>query len=195
MGEMIKRIFGDIQTDLGNLEGDYRVAHLRADISQSILYMFIISVSTLLMLIVDAFVFNNNPHLLLLMVLFRIGYAIVTVATGIVIYRTTRVRNYDRWIFAWILFTIIFMLLISYTRPANYISAPFDVIIPFAIYLLSPLKIKQTFALALAFSLGALYVDFFYKSGVDHILLDIPDEPDGSGTCGYYSSGSPGGGR
>lgn len=172
MGEMIKRIFGDIQTDLGNLEGDYRVAHLRADISQSILYMFIISVSTLLMLIVDAFVFNNNPHLLLLMVLFRIGYAIVTVATGIVIYRTTRVRNYDRWIFAWILFTIIFMLLISYTRPANYISAPFDVIIPFAIYLLSPLKIKQTFALALAFSLGALYVDFFYKSGVDYILLD-----------------------
>ena len=64
------------------------------------------------------------------------------------------------------------MLLISYTRPANYISAPFDVIIPFAIYLLSPLKIKQTFALALAFSLGALYVDFFYKSGVDYILLD-----------------------
>jgi len=173
MSEIFARIFGDIRTDLGELEGDYRVAHLRADITQSILYMFIIGISNILMLGMDAFLFKDNPNLFMLMVLFRSGYVAVTIAIGIALRRTTRVRIYDRLTFAWILFTILFMLLINFTRPANYISASFDVIVPFAIYLLSPLKLKYTFALAASFSLGTLYIGFFYKIGVNPILLNV----------------------
>jgi len=173
MSEIFARIFGDIRTDLGELEGDYRVAHLRADITQSILYMFIIGISNILMLGMDAFLFKDNPNLFMLIVLFRSGYVAVTIAIGIALRRTTRVRIYDRLTFAWILFTILFMLLINFTRPANYISASFDVIVPFAIYLLSPLKLKYTFALAASFSLGTLYIGFFYKIGVNPILLNV----------------------
>ena len=173
MGELFRRIFGDIQTDLGNLEGDYRVAHLRADISQSILYMFIVGVSILLMLRVDTILFVDNPHLFLLMVLYRGVYLLITLMTGIILRRTTRVRNYDRLSFAWILFTVLFVLLFNFTRPANYLSTSFDVIVPFAIYLLSPLKLKYTFALAASFSLGTLYIDFFHKFGVEPILLNV----------------------
>ena len=169
----MKRIFGDIQTDLGNLEGDYRVAHLRADVTQSILYMFIIGVSNLFMLGVDAQLFKNNPNSFMLMVLFRSGYVVVTITIGILLRNTTRVRTYDRLTFAWVLFTIIFMLLINFTRPANYLSTSFDVIIPFAIYLLSPLRIKHTLILAFSFSLGTLYIDFFHKFGVDLITLNV----------------------
>ena len=173
LGAMLNRVFGSVQTDLGNLEGDYRVAHLRSDVSQSILYMFIISVSNLLMLGVDAVLATPIPGLFGFMVVYRVAYVAVTVAVGVAMYRTTRVRNYDRLVFLWIFFTIVFMLLVNFTRPASYISASFDVIIPFAIYLLSPLKLKHTFALAAGYSLGVMYVDYFHKFGVDPVLLDV----------------------
>ena len=173
MGNILKRIFGDTLTDLGNLEGDFRVAHLRADISQSILYMIIISVSSLLMLRVDAVLFEDNPRLFMLMVAYRVGFALITTVVGVVLHRLNRVRDYDRLLFGWILFTILFVLLVNFTRPANYISTSFDIIVPFAIYLLSSLKLKHTFALAAGFSLGTLYIDFFHKFGVDPILLNV----------------------
>ncbi len=173
LGEMFKRIFGDIQTDLGRLEGDYRVAHLRADISQSILYMSIICVSVLLMLWADALLFKNIPHLFWLMVIYRGGYVLVTVAIGMVMHKMRKVRSYDRLAFSWIFITIIFVLLINFTRPGNYISTSLDIIIPFAIYLLSPLKLKYTFLLAASFSLGTVYIVFFHKFGVDPVLLSV----------------------
>ena len=172
-GKLFNRIFGKIQTDLGNLEGDYRAAHLKADISQSILYMIIISLSILLMLRVDAVLFKDDPRLFTLMVLYRVGYVLVTAVVGVVLHRTGRVRNYDRLSLGWILFTILFILLVNLTRPANYLSTSFDVIIPFSIYLLSPLRLKNTFALAAIFSLGALYVDFFHKFGIDPVSLNV----------------------
>lgn len=173
MGELFRRIFGDVQTDLGDLEGDYRVAHLRADISQSILYMSIICISVLLMLRLDSFLFEDDLYLYRRMLMYRGGYVLVTVATGFVLRKTDKVRYYDRLSFGWILFTVLFMLLFNFTRPSNYISIPFDIIIPFAIYLFSPLKLKSTFLLAAAFSLGTLYVDYFHKFGVDPILLNV----------------------
>lgn len=172
-GNLLKRLFGDTLTDLGNMEGDYRVAHLKSDISQSILYMFIVGVSVLLMLRVDAILFDDNPRLFMLMALYRVGYILVTGAVGIVLYKTGRVKTYDHLALGWILFTILFVLLINFTRPANYISTSFDIIITFALYLLSPLKLKHTFALAAAFSLGTLYIDFFHKFGVEPVFLNI----------------------
>jgi len=173
LGEVFKRIFGDIQTDLGNLEGDYRVAHLRADISQSILYMTIIGISILLMLRVDAILFKDDPHLFVLMIWYRGVYVLITFATGLVLRQITKVRDYDRLTFGWMMFTVIFILLLNFTRPVNYLSTSFDIIVPFAIYLLSPLKLKHTFALAAGFSLGTMYVDFFHKSGVDPFVLNV----------------------
>lgn len=173
MGDLFKRMFGNFKTDLGNLEGDYRVAHLRSDISQSILYMTVIGISSFLLLPVDFTLFKGNPHLVLMMVLYHSGYVLVTAVTAVVLHRVTRVRNYDRIIFGWILFTIIFILLANFTRPKNYLSTSFDVIIPFAIYLLSPLKLKYTFPLTAGFSLGMLYVVFFHTSGIDPVLLNV----------------------
>jgi hypothetical protein len=53
------------------------------------------------------------------------------------------------------------------------LTASFDVIVPFAIYMLSPLKIKSTVALAWGFSVGTLYIDHFFKSGIDPITLQV----------------------
>ena len=173
MGELFKRIFGDTLTDLGNLEGDYRVSQLKNDISQTILYMFIVSFSMLAMLRVDAVLFDARRDLFVIMVIYRGAFVLVTVIFGFVLRGTTKVRNYDRLLFSWILMVVVFMILFNFTRPIDYLSTPFDIIVPFAIYILSPLKIKQTVALAVGFSIGTLYVDHFFKIGVDPMILTV----------------------
>ena len=170
---MLKKIFGDILLDLGNLEGDYRFSQLKSDISRSILHMVIVSVSVLGMLRMDGLLFRNYPELFNLMLVYRGGYLLVSILFGVVLYRTTKVRIYDRLIFGWILFTILFLVLFNFTRPSNYLTTSFDIIVPFAIYLLSPLRIQYTIGLAFSFSAGTLYVDHFFKSGVDPIVLSV----------------------
>jgi len=170
---MLKRLFGDTLTDLGNLEGDYRFSQLRSDISQGILYMLILSVGTLAMLWVDAILFKDQPGLFRLMIMYRAGYVAITILCGMILYRTTKVRVYDRLMFGWILLTVLFRVLLYYTRPANYLTAPFDIIFLFAIYLLSPLRVQYTISLAALFSVGTLYIDYFLRSGVDPIPLSV----------------------
>jgi len=171
--DLLKAVFGNLLTDLGNLEGDYRVSQLKNDITQSLVNMFIVCVSVLAMLRVDAILFHEEWNLFMYMVLYRLGYVLATVAFGYVLYKTDKVRSFDRLCFIWILFTIVFMLLFAFTRPSNYISSSFDIIIPFVIYILSPLKVKQTVMLAILYSVGTLYVYYFVKAGVDPVTLAV----------------------
>ena len=173
MKAFFKNILGDFRTNLGDAEGDYRFAQLKGDIRQNLLHMFLISLSALALLRVDALLFEDRPALFRLMVVYRVGYVLVTIVVGIILQRTTKVRVYDRLVFGWIFFTILFLILINFTRPANYLTASFDVIVPFAIYMLSPLRIFQTVALAIGFSAGTLYVDYFFKFGVDPVNLSV----------------------
>lgn len=168
---LFKVLLGDILTDLGNLEGDYRFSQLRNDITQSLLYMSIVSVSVLAMLRVDAMLFTGRQGLFMLMVIGRVFFVLVTVLFGIALYKTDKVRIYDRLTLTWISFTLTFMLLFNFTRPADYLSTSFDIIIPFVVYILSPLRVKQTIVLAIGYSLGTLYVYYFVKSGVSPITL------------------------
>jgi diguanylate cyclase (GGDEF)-like protein len=170
---LFKRIAGDFLISLGDAEGDFRVSQLKTDIRQSILHMSLVSISVLALLRVDAILFANRPDLFMKMVAYRIGYVLITLLFGVVLYRTEKVRHYDRLIFGWLFLTIVFLLLFNFTRPLNYLTTSFDVIVPFAIYMLSPLRIHQTVALALSFSAGTLYVAHFFKSGVDPITLQV----------------------
>lgn len=173
ISEFFKRVMGNPLTDLGNLEGDYRVFNLRGDIRQGILYISIINIGVLLMLVVDAFLFTTRQYQFTWMMIYRCGYILLATLIGVAMYRTNRVKTYDRLSFIWILFTIPFVLVINLTRPPNFLSTSFDIIVPFSIYLLSPLKIKYTSSLAVGFSLGAVYVYCFHKFGVDPIVLNI----------------------
>jgi diguanylate cyclase (GGDEF)-like protein len=170
---LFKRIAGDFLISLGDAEGDFRVSQLKTDIRQSILHMSLVSISVLALLRVDAILFANRPDLFMKMVAYRIGYVLITLLFGVVLYRTEKVRHYDRLIFGWLFLTIVFLLLFNFTRPLNYLTTSFDVIVPFAIYVLSPLRIHQTISLALSFSVGTLYVAHFFKSGVDPITLQV----------------------
>lgn len=170
---LFKRIAGDFLISLGDAEGDYRVAQLRTDIRQNILHMTLVSISVLALLRVDAILFAHRPDLFMKMVAYRVGYVLVTVAFGVVLHRTEKVRQYDHLIFGWLFFTVISLLLFNFTRPVNYLTSSFDVIFPFAVYVLSPLRIHQTTALAMGFSVGTLFIAHFFKSGVDPITLQV----------------------
>ena len=168
-----RAVFGNVLTDLGNLEGDYRVSQLKNDITQSLLNLFIVCVSLLAMLRVDAILFEDKPKMFMYMVFYRLAFVLVSIVSGFILYRTNKVRFFDRLVFGWIFFTIIYLLLFAFTRPINYISPSVDIIIPFAIYILSPLKFKQTALLTVLFSIGTLYVYYFVKVGVDPITLSV----------------------
>lgn len=170
---MLKRLFGDTLTDLGSLEGDYRIANLRSDISQSLLYMSVVSLSALLMLWADAILFEDRPVLFQFLVLYRIAYVVVTGIFGMVLYRTTKVRTYNRLLIAWMILTIFFRLLVNITRPVDYLTVPFDIIFIFLIYLISPAKIQHTVALGVFFSAGILFVDHFFIPGVDPVTSSV----------------------
>jgi diguanylate cyclase (GGDEF)-like protein len=170
---MLKKLFGNALTDLGTLEGDYRVSQLQSDISQGILYMSIVGVSNLALLHVDAILFSERLNPFLWMVVYRVGYVLVTALLGVLMKRTTRVRSFDRLMSGWILFTIVFLLLINFTRPVNYMMSAIDTLVPFVIYVLSPLRIQKTAALALAFSTGTIIIGVAFKSGIDPLFLNV----------------------
>lgn len=170
---MFRNFFDGFLVDLGELEGDYRFAQLKSDIKQSLLQMFIIAISILALLGVDAVLFKDYPELFRSMVIWRVGYVLVTILFGAAVYRAEKVRIYDRLMLGWMFFTVLFFLLFNFTRPANYVTTAFDIIVLFAIYLLSPLRIKYTVALAIGFSLGTIYIDHVIKTGMDWAALSV----------------------
>ncbi len=170
---MFKTIFSQALTDLGELEGDYRASHLKNDIAQSTLTISIVAVSILGALGTDAVFFKGRQDLFTLMVCARVSFALICFATVWAIQRTKRVKSFDLLHVGWTLFVIISIILFKLTRPVNYLTSSFDVIVPLAIYLLSPLKIKHNSIFALCFSIATLYVDFAFGTGLDPMHFNV----------------------
>ena len=168
---MFRGFFSQILIDLGELEGDYRVFHLKNDIAQIILSFSIASISMLVTLGTDALLFIGRPDLFMKMGCYRAGFILVSLVIMFAISKTTKVRIFDRLVLGWISFAVLSILLFNFTRPANYLTTAFDIIVPFAIYALSPLKLSQNIMLAFAYSVGTLYVDHVFKIGVDPLTL------------------------
>jgi len=168
---MFKGFVSQILINLGELEGDYRVFQLKNDIAQSILSISIASISMLGMLRMDSLLFKGRPNLFMLMAIYRIGFILVSFLIMLAISKTTKVRIFDRLLLGWISFAVLSLVLSNFTRPANYLTTAFDIIVPFAIYALSPLKLFQNITLAFVYSAGTLYIDHFFKVGVDPLTL------------------------
>ena len=169
--EMFRKISGQFLIDLGEMEGDYRVFHLKDDIAFSTLYISIAIIGVFGMLKTDGLLYGDRPDLILWLIFYRGGYILVSILIAISLQKVRKVRIYDRLMFAWISITILFLLLFNFTRPVDFLNTSFDVIVPFAIYIFSPLKMVHNIALAFAFSTGTLYIDYFHKSGITPLTL------------------------
>jgi diguanylate cyclase (GGDEF)-like protein len=169
---MTKRFFSEILLDLGDLEGDYRAFYLKNDIGQTILSLSIAVISVLAMLRVDILLFKDRPGLLMWLLAYRGGFVLLTLIVMFAIRKTAKVRVYDRLVLAWIVLMILFFILSSFTRPSSNLTTAFEIIIPFSIYVLSPLRIKQNFILAFGFTVAALSVNYFFKTGIDSLVLN-----------------------
>jgi diguanylate cyclase (GGDEF)-like protein len=164
---MLKRFLGQFLIDLGELEADYRAFHLKDDIAHSTLYMVIAILSILGMFRMDLLLYQDRPILVFWLIVYRVSYIFVTVLALIATRKTSSVRTYDRLIFGWVCLTIIFLLFLNFTRPASLLNTAFDVIVPFALYIFLPFKILYSIALALGYTVGTLFIDHFYKTGMD----------------------------
>ncbi|MFT3890027.1 MAG: GGDEF domain-containing protein [Anaerolineales bacterium] len=161
---MFKRFFSESITDLGELEGDYRAFHLKNDIDLSLLSYSIATISILGMLFTDAVLYNSASRFFDLMMISRIGYVVITILVMIATLRVSKVRTFDRLITGWLFFTVLCFLLTNYIRPSDFSTVSFAIIVPFAIYLLSPLKITTNFSLAFFFSISIFIIEYFIKS-------------------------------
>ncbi len=170
---MLKKFWRQFLLDLGELEGDYRIFHLRDDKRQSSFYILFATLSVAGMVGADAALYKNRPDLFLWMSLFRAGFVLVSLLLMFAIRRSANVRVYDRLMLGWLCFVILFLLLFNFTRPPDFLTTAYDVILPLAIYIISPLKLSYTFALASGFSAGILYIDYFHKTGVDPATLTM----------------------
>jgi len=171
--EIFKRLSSQILIDLQELEGDFRAANLAIDKAQSILYMFIISVSIIGLTGADAMLFKNNWHFFWQMVMFRGAFVLFTLLVILGMHKTSRVRDFDRLTLGWIIAIIIFLLLFNLTRPENYLTTAFDIITVFAIYVISPLRFKHNVTLAIVFTVGTLFINYSVKTGVDPVSLHV----------------------
>jgi diguanylate cyclase (GGDEF)-like protein len=170
---MLKRFWRQFLLDLGELEGDYRIFHLKDDKRQSSFYILIAVVSVACMLGTDVVLYKHYPDLFVWMSMYRAGFIIISLLVMSAIRKTTKVRVHDRLMLGWLCLVILFLLLFNFTRPTNFLTTAYDVILPFAIYIISPLKIFYSFAVAFGFSTGILYIDYFHKTGIDPATLNM----------------------
>lgn len=171
--EIFKRLSSQTLIDLREMEGDYRAASLAVDKAQTVLAMSIAALSIMGMLAVDILLFQGSAEFFWRMVLYRGGFGLFTGLAIFAIARTNLVRVFDRLFLGWLVAIIVFLLLFNFTRPSNYLTTVFDIITVFSIYVLSPLKFKQNFILAICFSAGTLFINYFMKTGVDPVDLRV----------------------
>jgi diguanylate cyclase (GGDEF)-like protein len=165
--DMLRKLASQILLDLKDMEGDYRASNLQIDKAQSILYMIIVNLSAVGILVVDLLFLRDRLDLFWQMVAYRSAFILFTVIIIIAMMKTDRVRVFDQLALAWIIMTMLSLLLLNLARPANYLAPVFDIITIFAIYVLSPLKFQQNLLLALCFSLCTLLMYVYVKVGVD----------------------------
>jgi diguanylate cyclase (GGDEF)-like protein len=169
---MFKKILRQFRIDLGEMEGDYRVFYLKDDIAYSILYISIAIIGVFSLFSIDALIYPDHPQLALWLVLYRGVYIVASLLIVAALRRTSKVKRYGRLVFSWLLVTIFFLLLLNFTLPTSFINIAFDTLVPFAIYVFSPLRMLYSIVLALGFSAGTLYIDSFYKLGFEPLLLN-----------------------
>jgi len=171
--DLYKTLTSQVLIDLKELEGDYRVFNFAVDKAQSIAAMMVAAFCVFGMLHVDILLFAGRADLVWQMVIYRGSYLVVTTMAAFLFNRTERVRIFDRMLTGWIFVTILFLLFSNIIRPAGYLTTASDIIVVFAIYVLSPLKFRTNFVLAIVFSLATLCIDYFMKIGVDPIPLRV----------------------
>lgn len=171
--DIFKRISGQILLDLDELEGDYRSSSLSVDKAQSILFLLIAAIGIMGMFAVDYLMFAVRPDLFWRATMYRGGFVLFTLVIIFAVHKTDRVRVFDRLILGWLSVLIVFLLLFNFTRPANYLATVSDIITVFAVYVLSPLRFRQNVVLAVCFSIGTIFINYFMKTDVDPVNLRV----------------------
>ena len=169
---MLKGLKRQFLLDLGEMEGEYRAFHLRDDIRQSSFYIWIATIGMLIMMAADAVIYSDGGQSLQLS-LYRAVFIVVSIVVVVAMQRTFSVQAHDALMLGWMSFVVLFVLLFNVTHPADFLTTSYDVILPLAIYIISPFKLFYSVLLAVAFSAGIVYIDFFQKTGLDPATLNM----------------------
>src|SRR5512138_322091 len=124
---MLKKILHRFVTNLGEMEGDYRAFYLKDDIAYSTLYISIAVLGVLGIMGMDALLAGGQPYVFTWVLAYRAGFVVVSTLVMVALWKTSKVRVYDRMVFGWLAFTILFFLLLNFTRPNDSLTTIIDV--------------------------------------------------------------------
>jgi len=170
---MIKKWFGKILLDLGDLEGEFRQFHLRDTINFYTIAAIAMAAANLAMLSIDTLFIDGNRVAFLWLLAFRSSYVAFTVGCLLLARRTTWYKTLDTYTFGWLLVTNIYFISFNFIRPGDYLTTNVDVLLVFGIYVLSSLRIDKVTLLTFTFSIGSLFVVYYYKTDVSIITRSI----------------------
>src|SRR5215813_2197623 len=108
---MLKKFLSRFLLDLREMEGDYRVFHLKDDIAQSTLYISIAILGVLSMIRMDMLLYRSNPAVFMKLMVYQGGYILVSLLILAAIRKASKVRIYDRLMLAWLSLTVLGLLL------------------------------------------------------------------------------------
>ena len=118
---MFKKILRRFLTDLGEMEGDYRVFYLKDDVAYSILYISIAILGVLSMIGMDALLSQGPARSLFIGQMVSRGvFTLISILVMIALWKTSKVRVFDRIILGWLSFTVLFFLLQNFTTPDQF---------------------------------------------------------------------------
>lgn len=169
--EISRWLSGHLLLHLGTVEDEYRREHFKGDKMQSVIILMSVAFLIFGMLRMDQVLFAGEQQLFLWMAAYRLIYLFVTSVAVLLLLRIREHEILDRIVFGWALMTAVYLVLFNFTRPANYLTTPFDILFPFGLYLLSPLRLKYNSILTLTFSIAIIIVDTIYKSGLSQTVL------------------------
>src|SRR6185295_11962129 len=112
---MLKRFLRQFLLILGEMEGEYRAFHLKDDLNQSRFYILIATLSVLGMLGTDVVLYKDRPDLVLWLLLYRVGFAFISILVIAALWKTVKVRVYDRLMLWWMSFVVLFLLFFNFT--------------------------------------------------------------------------------
>jgi PAS domain S-box-containing protein len=149
----LPRLDGELD---GELEKQYRLQFLPADIKQAASGILIFLIATILFIVSDYALLGLKPLLFYIMA-FRLAFLIAGIFVLFSLRRTKNPAQFDLNILLFSLLGVALVTFINYTRPVDYIGHTYvDIVILLVIYLGIPSKLFVRYLTALLFTLSCI---------------------------------------
>ncbi|MFA5063859.1 MAG: diguanylate cyclase [Dehalococcoidia bacterium] len=151
------------------LEKAYRQQYLKSDVKVAALSMLLLAIMLVSFAYNDYVLFGFTSTFYFLIAL-RGTYLIYFIILVVYLWRNQDAVKYDWNLFTWLMLSMILVITINLTRPAEYTgNIPVDVILILLVYLAMPMRLLFRTLGALIFTLSDIFIFFIFRHAASSI--------------------------